>query len=248
MSRQCTASLCAPVSHTTRCAGTGVFRLGGSVISIVLGSPELAFRRALGTALGQHGELDVRGHTGEPERLRQLIAIHHPSVVVLDVRLPRACPDLLSLLLAAPAPPRLLLFADTLATPEVLAAVKQGVHGCVPRDSQPATWHRAILAVHAGEPWIPRGLMAEALVNLKQQIRMELPAPASMEQLTERQRGIVGCVARGLSNKEIGRHLGISPTTVKTHLHNIYERIGVSGRRHLALHALGDAFQQKEPR
>jgi DNA-binding CsgD family transcriptional regulator len=51
----------------------------------------------------------------------------------------------------------------------------------------------------------------------------------------------VGWVTQGLSNKEIGRHLGISPTTVKTHLHNIFERVGVSGRQHLVRYALGDA-------
>jgi len=209
------------------------------MVSIVLGSQETIFRRALGNALRQHEEFKVLG-TGELERLHQLVALHQPSVVVLDARWAQACPDLLGRLLAGSTRPKVLLFADTLAGPEVFAAVKQGVHGCLPRDSQPATWQRAILAVHAGEPWIPRGLMAEALVNLKQQIGMERPAPANMEQLTERQRDIVGWVTQGLSNKEIGRHLGISPTTVKTHLHNIFERIGVSGRQHLVRYALGD--------
>jgi DNA-binding NarL/FixJ family response regulator len=208
------------------------------MVSIVLGSQEMLFRRALGNALRQHDGFKVLG-TGELERLHQLIAIHQPSLMVLDARWAQACPDLLGHLLASPTQLKVLLFADALTGPEVLAAVKQGVHGCLPRDSQPATWHRAILAVHAGEPWIPRALMAQALVNLKQQIGMERPAPTSMDQLTERQRDIVGWVTQGLSNKEIGRHLGISPTTVKTHLHNIFERVGVSGRRHLVLYALG---------
>jgi DNA-binding NarL/FixJ family response regulator len=208
------------------------------MVSIVLGCQEMLFRRALGNALRQHEGFKVLG-SGELERLHQLVAIHQPSLVALDARWAQACPDLLGVLLSGPTRPKVLLFADTLAGADVLAAVKQGVHGCLPRDSQPATWHRAILAVHAGEPWIPRGLMAEALVNLKQQIRAERPAPTSMDQLTERQRDIVGWVTRGLSNKEIGRHLGISPTTVKTHLHNIFERVGVSGRRHLVLYALG---------
>ena len=56
--------------------------------------------------------------------------------------------------------------------------------------------------------------------------------------MTERQREIAACVARGMSNKQIGRQLGISPTTVKTHLHNIFERVGVGGRTLLALRAM----------
>lgn len=211
------------------------------MVSIVLGSAELVFRRALGIALRQHEELDILGSTGEPERLRKLVAVHHPSLVVLEACWAHASCGLLGDLLAASASPKILLFADNLARPEVLAAVNLGVHGCLPGDSQPATWRRAILAIHAGEPWIPRGLMAEAMVSLKQRIRMELPATASLERLTERQRDIVRWLAQGLSNKEIGRHLGISPTTVKTHLQNIYERVGVSGRSHLVLYAPNEA-------
>jgi DNA-binding NarL/FixJ family response regulator len=209
------------------------------MIGIVLGSPEPAFRRALGTELGRHRELEVVGDTGTPACLTLLVASLRPSLLVIEACWAQACPDLLSRLLARPAPPRILLYADALARPEVVAAVKQGVHGCLPRDSQPATWYRAILAVHAGEPWIPRWLMAEALTDMKRLLQSGPPAAANMEKLTERQREIVSWAAQGLSNKEIGRRLGISPTTVKTHLQNIFERVGISGRRQLALHALG---------
>jgi DNA-binding NarL/FixJ family response regulator len=71
-------------------------------------------------------------------------------------------------------------------------------------------------------------------------MQQQLPdqyAEAADDRLTQRQREIVACVARGLSNKQIGRQLGISPTTVKTHLHNIFERIGIGGRTLLALRA-----------
>jgi DNA-binding NarL/FixJ family response regulator len=60
--------------------------------------------------------------------------------------------------------------------------------------------------------------------------------------LTVRQREIVACVSCGLNNKQIGRKLGISSATVKTHLHNIFERLGISNRTALAITAL------KEPR
>jgi DNA-binding CsgD family transcriptional regulator len=70
-------------------------------------------------------------------------------------------------------------------------------------------------------------------------LQSERPAARNLEKLTDRQREIVRWAAQGLSNKEIGRRLGISPTTVKTHLQNIFERVGISGRRQLVLHALG---------
>jgi DNA-binding NarL/FixJ family response regulator len=170
-----------------------------------------------------------------------LLADDRAVVLVLDASWAQAGGSLLAELLARPAPPRVRLHAPNLDRPEILAAVMQGVHGCLPSDAHPATWCRAIQAVHAGEPWIPRELMAQALTCMRQWLSTPLLAPAPMDQLTERQHEIVRWVAQGLSNKEIGRHLGISPTTVKTHLHNIFERAGISGRQQLAVRARGPA-------
>ena len=207
------------------------------MIQIALGSPEHAFRQALTADFQRHPDITVVAATGDPGRLRMLAARNYPSLVVLDSCWLPAWPDLLGHLATGPARPRILLCADSLATPEVLAAVEQGVHGCVPSDAEPATWHKAILAVHAGETWIPRWLMAEALADLIQVLPAGLPARLNLERLTERQCEIVRWVAQGLSNKEIGRRLGISPTTVKTHMQNIFERVGIHGRQHLAMHA-----------
>lgn len=210
------------------------------MIGIVLGSPHTVVRRMLVTELGRLRDVEVVGDAGAPEPLHRLVAIRRPALVVLEAGWGRACPNLIGRLLAGAAPPKVLLYADNLAGPEVLAAVTQGVHGCLARDAAPATWRRAILAVHAGECWIPRALMVAALAHLKQ-LLAKAPAVSGLEPLTDRQREIVRWVAQGLSNKEIGRHLGISPTTVKTHLHNIFERAGVSGRQHLVVRALHSA-------
>lgn len=208
------------------------------MITIVLGGLDAAFRRTLGAAIEGQPELEIVGETAAPAYLYVLVATLRPSLLVLESRWAQACPDLLDRLLARPAPPKILLLADTPSQPELLAAVKQGVHGCVLRDAPATTWHRAILAVDAGEPWIPRALLAAALADLKHLLQLEPPASPGLQPLTHRQREIVRWAAQGLSNKEIGRHLGISPTTVKTHLHNIFERSGVSGRRQLVRQAL----------
>jgi DNA-binding NarL/FixJ family response regulator len=209
---------------------------GHIVIQLVLGSPEHAFRQALAADFQGHPKIMVVAATGDAGRLRMLVANLRPALVVLDACWLAAWPDLLGQLAVATAPPRILLCADKLATPEVLAAVQQGVRGCVPSDALAASWHKAILAVDAGETWIPRWLMGKALADLVQRRPAALPA-LHLEKLTERQCEIVGWVGQGLSNKEIGRRLGISPTTVKTHLQNIFERIGVRGRQQLGVQA-----------
>lgn len=208
------------------------------MISIVLGGPDPASRLALAAGLERFEELQIIGGSGTPGQLSLLVATQRPSMAVIEACWAQACPGLLGRLLSPPASPKILLYSDTLARPEVLAAVKLGVHGCLPRHTPPAAWRRAILAIHAGEPWIPRALMAAALADLRRLLQLDLPASPDIAQLTDRQREIVRWVAQGLSNKEISRHMGISPTTVKTHLHNIFERAGISGRQQLAAHAL----------
>ena len=207
------------------------------MIEVVLGSPEHAFRQALVADIQRHLDIFVVAATGDPNRLRILVANHRPAVVVLDACWLQAWPDLLAQLATGAAPPRIVLSTDSLATPEVLAAVEQGVHGCLPSDAPPATWHKAIFAVHEGDMWIPRWLMAEALADLMRVSPAGLQPRLNLERLTERQCEIVSWVAQGMSNKAIGRRLGISPTTVKTHMQNIFERVGVHGRQQLAMQA-----------
>ena len=208
------------------------------MISIVIGGQDQAIRRALAAGLERFDELQVLGDSGAPEQLSMLVAMQRPAVAVIEACWAQAHPGLLVQLLARPAGPRVLAFADTLARPEILATVKLGVHGCLPRHALLPAWRRAILAIHAGDAWIPRALMAAALADFRHLLQMDPPPPPVIGPLTDRQREIVRWVAQGLSNKEIGRHLGISPTTVKTHLHNIFERAGINGRQQLAVRAL----------
>lgn len=63
------------------------------------------------------------------------------------------------------------------------------------------------------------------------------PAPAAGERLTRREHDVVCLVGQGLGNKEIARRLGVAVTTVRTHLKRVYDKLGLSGRVGLALHA-----------
>jgi DNA-binding NarL/FixJ family response regulator len=132
--------------------------------------------------------------------------------------------------------PELLVRFEHFTTARVVAMIESGARGCLPRDAGLAETREAVRAVLAGELWLSRRLFAAVLEHM-QSAALPLDAPDADDGLTERQREIVRCVGRGMSNKQIGRHLGISPTTVKTHLHNIFERLGIGGRTMLALRA-----------
>ena len=133
-------------------------------------------------------------------------------------------------------PDMLVRFAQ-FVTPRVVAVIESGARGCLPPEAGVAEAREAVRAVLGGELWLSRRLFSAVLTQVQEHARRREACEGADDGLTERQREIVRCVGRGMSNKQIGRHLGISPTTVKTHLHNIFERLGVGGRTMLALRA-----------
>lgn len=136
---------------------------------------------------------------------------------------------------------RLIVRFEHLCSERVVRAIEAGARGCLAGDTDVGEVLRAIAAVRAGELWLSRKLFANVLAQLQASADPH-PADETAARLTGRQRQIAACVAQGMSNKQIGRELGISPTTVKTHLHNMFERVGVGGRTLLALRAVdGDA-------
>jgi len=62
--------------------------------------------------------------------------------------------------------------------------------------------------------------------------------PCKQRVLTERERQIIALVSKGLSNKEVGRRLDLSPGTIKVHLHRIYQKLAITNRTALAISAV----------
>lgn len=113
------------------------------------------------------------------------------------------------------------------------SCARHGASGCLEKLASPDVLLRALRAVESGLFAVDTVLLARALAAERR-----APAPVDdLSHLTERQREIVHWASMGLSNKQIGRRLNISPETVKSHLHQVFEREGISGRvALLALH------------
>lgn len=126
---------------------------------------------------------------------------------------------------------RTLLFCASLSEAFVLRALKHGAKGCLRTGTSAAQVVTAIKAVHAGEMWAARKVIAEAFEKLLAlQVAPSADADGTQPQLSARELQIVAWMRRGMTNKEIARELGISDTTVKTHAHNIFHKMHISGR------------------
>ena len=154
-----------------------------------------------------------------------------PDVLVLDLRMPgvSGLAFLQQLADAGLSCPSILLTAAIEDT-EVTEAVRLGVAGLVMKDSTPDTLIQCVRKVHGGGQWLDHEIVNRAFKS-----QLDREAAVRDTALTPREIEIVRMVAEGLRNRAIAERLSISEGTVKVHLHNIYEKLGVDGRLELTL-------------
>jgi len=160
---------------------------------------------------------------------------HKPDVLVLDIRMPGT--DGLSLLRGMrkeKLSTRVVLLTGALDEDELAEAVRLGVRGLVLKEMAPKLLVQCIRQVHAGELWLEKRSVTSALEKLLQR---EAGQREVTLLLTPREIEIVKQVAAGLRNTEIAKKLFISEGTVKMHLHNIYQKLGVDSRTKLTRYA-----------
>jgi DNA-binding NarL/FixJ family response regulator len=167
-------------------------------------------------------------------------AITRPDVILLEhsASHEQTAWDLLAALKQFSAATQIVFLCNAYSGVTVARFVAHGASGCILQSAGPLLLAKAVVAVHAGEPWFQRIALLEAL---RGHIAPE-PALASLlnadqELLTTREREIVGLIGSAMTNKEIARQLKISDKTVKTHLHHIYVKLHKSGRYKVVLSA-----------
>ena len=154
-----------------------------------------------------------------------------PDVLVLDLRMPGTNGlQFLQQLADAGRSCRTVLLTAAIEDAEVSEAVRLGVAGLVMKDSTPDSLVECVRRVHGGGQWLDH-----ETVNRAFKASLERETAARDSALTPRELEIVRMVAEGLRNRAIAARLSISEGTVKVHLHNIYDKLGVDGRLELTL-------------
>jgi LuxR family transcriptional regulator of csgAB operon len=111
-------------------------------------------------------------------------------------------------------------------------ALAAGARGIFYEDDSAETLLKGIFLLFAGEFWVPRRMLSEYLLSRPPSLT---PAPEDTTALTRREREVLGLLANGASNDQIGSRMCISTCTVKTHVYNIFRKIHVSSRLEAAL-------------
>jgi len=172
-----------------------------------------------------------------------------PDVVLMDIKLPRVdgLTVLRSIQTRAPKS-KVLLFAAAEHREEFVEAMKLGCSGVLHKDVPTSLIEKSIQKVFAGEIWLDSNTTAAVMRKFSTPGENVAPPPPNGKtpreraQLSQREREIIILIAQGYKNKEIAEKMFITEQTVKNHLHNVFDKLGVSDRLELALYAIHNSL------
>ena len=217
-----------------------------SAIRMILADDSSVYRDGLANLLSMQRDFHVLGTADTPSGAADMIRECKPDIVLLgwqansqgSQRVFGAVQDVKSV-------SRVIMLSDDQGKEDFVEAVRLGCCGIVPKRTSTELLLKSIRKVHAGEFWLDRMTTAEVIRKLAKK-SSNSPSAASSRlgvrdqsgALSTREREIVVLVAQGFKNKEMAERMFISEQTVKNHLHNIFDKLGVSDRLELALYAI----------
>jgi DNA-binding NarL/FixJ family response regulator len=208
-------------------------------IRVLLVDDDALVRSGLKMMLAGAAQLEVVGEAADGRGVLAAVDLHHPDVVLMDIRMPRVDGIAATRLLRTqPRPPAVIVLTTFDADALVVRALQAGAAGFLLKDTAPAEIVRAIELVHAGEgglsPAMARRLIAlvagdGAAARRRQQARDRLAT------LTAREREVAIAVGQGHSNAEIAGELHMSLATAKAHVSRLLTKLDAGNRVQIAL-------------
>jgi two-component system NarL family response regulator len=184
-------------------------------------------RLGVRSVVDEEGDIDLIDESDSAadgfEKFKEL----RPDVTILGLRMPDSCAiDDLDDYFVADAKAKIIVLAEHAGDAEISRALKKGVAGYICKDVSPDALLEAIRAVAAGRKYIPADIAQILSENLGQ------------EELTPTESNVLRMIVGGMSNKEIAFALDVTENTVKSHVQNIFGKIGVSDRTTAATTAI----------
>ena len=197
-------------------------------------------REGIAARLNAEEDLEVIAVAEDGDALQQMKESgKSPDVVLLDLGLEKANSLELMTLLRSELPEARIIAMDILPEQaDVVEFVEAGGSGFILKSAAPEEYVDTITAVARGEKVLPAVLTASLFTQIvASALESGKGIPDSAIKLTNREKQIVDLIAEGLSNKEIATHLHIATQTVKSHVHNILEKLALSSRLEIAAFA-----------
>jgi DNA-binding NarL/FixJ family response regulator len=213
------------------------------MIRVVLADDHPIVRDGLRKLLTLEDDIEVVGEAWDGREVLQVVQDTQPDIVILDLRMPHM--DGLAALQALQQiekKTKVIVLTASEDKNEFVQAMKLGCSGIVLKQTAPDLIVKSIRKVFAGEIWLDSHTTAAVMRQFASPADMMGGGGAAKGRerspLSQREREIVSLVAQGYKNREMAEKMFISEQTVKNHLHNIFDKLGVSDRLELALYAI----------
>src|ERR1700676_577618 len=215
------------------------------VIRVLIADDHPIVRDGLKKLLTLEEDVQVVGEACDGCEVLDKVQELDPDILLLDLRMPNL--DGLSALQALQQThkrTRVIVLTASEDKNEFVQAMKLGCSGIVLKQTAPDLIVKSIRKVHSGEIWLDSHTTAAVMRQFSTALEGGHPSASGSGKgrerspLSAREREIVALVAQGYKNKEMAEKMFISEQTVKNHLHNIFDKLGVSDRLELALYAI----------
>jgi DNA-binding NarL/FixJ family response regulator len=210
-------------------------------IRIVIADDHPIFRDGLRKLLALEEDFIVVAEARDGKEVIEVLDEHQPDILLLDLKMPGLDGlSALQKLQSSKSRTKVIVLTASEDKNQFVQAMKFGTCGIVLKQTATELLIKSIRKVHAGEIWLDSHTTAAVMRQFSSPIE-QMPLGGrdrDRSPLSQREREIVVLVAQGFKNKEMAEKMFISEQTVKNHLHNIFDKLGVSDRLELALYAI----------
>ena len=201
------------------------------MIQILIADDHLVVREGLQLILSMEDDLEVVGEAVDGETAVRLTGELQPDVVLMDLRMPGMGGLAAIEQILAQQPQMAIVILTTYNEDDLMMrGLQLGARGFLLKDTGRETLFHTIRAAARGETLLQPEIMARVLAHTTQTAKPAPTRPTEQTILTERELEVLTAVARGDRNKEIALQLGVTERTIKAHLTNVYNKLGVDSR------------------
>jgi two-component system nitrate/nitrite response regulator NarL len=216
-------------------------------VRIVIADDHTIFRDGLRRLLEAEPELEVVGEAADGAEAVTQTRRLTPDILLLDLAMPRV-PGMDALRELSTAEEalntKIIVLTAAVERLQIVQALQMGARGVVMKEAATQLLMKAIRTVMSGQYWIGREAVGDIVDFMRTNASGEKP-PRNFG-LTKREMEILAAIVAGLSNKEIARRFTLSEDTVKHHLTNIFDKVGVASRLELALFAINNHLTDQQ--
>lgn len=210
-----------------------------NAITILIVDDHPMMREALRAAIEAEPDLQVVGEAANGQQAIDLAVALRPEVIVLDLYLPGKDGLAAAAEITAHNPAaRILAITSSTEDSKVMAAMQAGVTGYLLKDAPREEFLRGLRQVAAGQTFLPPEVVAKLTRGIRHPHALAPEKTKVDDGLTHREQEILVLLGEGLANQAIAQQLNLSESTVRVHLHNILNKLGLEHRSQAVVYAL----------